>query len=343
MYVFMPFSQFNGWHPNKTTKEMVITYAVDVIVPCFNEADGLNIFYEETSRILNQIKDYTFTYIFIDDGSKDSTLEIIKNLASKDTNVKFISFSKNFGKEAGMYAGLKNSSGDYAIIIDADLQHPPSIIPKMIKGIEEGYDCVAARRINRRGESKIRSLFSKTFYKLSNRMTDIELVQGAVDFRIMSRQMVDSILDLSEVQRFSKGIFEWIGFETKWIPYENIERAIGTTKWSFWGLFKYAVDGITAFSVVPLRMVTGMGFFISMIAFIYIAVIMIQTLIFGIDVPGYVTTLSTVLFLGGIIEFSIGILGEYIGHIYMETKNRPIYITKQTNISMKGNNRKHHE
>ena len=171
-------------------------------------------------------------------------------------------------------------------------------------------------------------------------MTDIELIQGAVDFRIMSRQMVDSILELSEVQRFSKGIFEWVGFQTKWIPYENIERAIGTTKWSFWGLLKYAVDGITAFSVAPLRMVTGMGFFISIIAFIYIAVTVIQTLIFGIDVPGYVTTLSAVLFLGGIIEFSVGILGEYIGHIYMESKDRPIYIMKQTNINMKGTNKK---
>ena len=267
-------------------------------------------------------------------------MKIIKDLAAGHEDVKFVSFSRNFGKEAGMYAGLQYSSGDYVIIMDADLQHPPSLIPQMIQGIKEGYDCVAARRTNRKGESKIRSLFSRTFYKLSNRMTDIELVQGAVDFRIMSRQMVDSILELSEVQRFSKGIFEWVGFQTKWVPYENIERAIGTTKWSFWGLFKYAVDGITAFSVAPLRMVTGMGFFISIVAFIYIAVTVIQTLLFGIDVPGYVTTLSAVLFLGGIIEFSVGILGEYIGHIYMESKDRPIYIMKQTNINMKGKNKK---
>ena len=328
------------WHHNAATKEMIITHTIDIVVPCYNEAEGLNVFYEETSKILNQIKDYSFSYIFIDDGSKDTTLKIIKDLAAGHEDVKFVSFSRNFGKEAGMYAGLQYSSGDYVIIMDADLQHPPSLIPQMIQGIKEGYDCVAARRTNRKGESKIRSLFSRTFYKLSNRMTDIELVQGAVDFRIMSRQMVDSILELSEVQRFSKGIFEWVGFQTKWVPYENIERAIGTTKWSFWGLFKYAVDGITAFSVAPLRMVTGMGFFISIVAFIYIAVTVIQTLLFGIDVPGYVTTLSAVLFLGGIIEFSVGILGEYIGNIYMESKDRPIYIMKQTNINMKGKNKK---
>lgn len=322
---------------------MIITHTVDVIVPCYNEAEGLNVFYEETSKILEQIKDYSFTFILIDDGSKDTTLKVMKELAANYTNVKYVSFSRNFGKEAGMYAGLKYSSGDYVIVMDADLQHPPFLIPEMIHGIEEGYDCVAARRTNRKGESKIRSLFSRTFYKLSNRMTDIELVQGAVDFRIMSRQMVNSILDLAEVQRFSKGIFEWVGYDTKWIPYENIERAIGTTKWSFWGLFKYAVDGITAFSVTPLRMVTGVGFFISIIAFIYTAITIFQTLIFGIKVPGYVTTLSAVLFLGGIIEFSIGILGEYIGHIYMESKDRPIFITKQTNIDMKGKNKNNHE
>ena len=320
---------------------MIDTHTVDVIVPCYNEAEGLEVFYKETTKILDPIPDYSFTYIFVDDGSKDDTLEIMKKLASIHKNVKYISFSRNFGKEAGMYAGLTYSTGDYVIIMDADLQHPPALIPDMLKGVEEGYDCVAARRSNRKGESRIRSMFSRTFYKLSNRMTDIELVQGAVDFRIMSRQMVNAILDLSEVQRFSKGIFEWVGFRTKWIPYENIERAIGTTKWSFWGLFKYAIDGITAFSVTPLRMVTWMGFFISMFAFIYIAITIIQTLIFGIDVPGYVTTLSAVLFLGGIIEFSIGILGEYIGHIYMEAKDRPIFITRQTNIELKERKQNH--
>lgn len=310
-------------------------HTVDIIVPCYNEADVLNLFYTETSKIINDIPDYSFNYIFIDDGSKDTTLDIILSLAEKHHNVKYVSFSRNFGKEAGMYAGLTYSTAEYVIIMDADLQHPPALIPHMIEGIKEGFDCVAARRTNRKGEQKIRSLFSKTFYKLSNKLTDIRLVQGAVDYRIMSRQMVNAVLDLSESQRFSKGIFEWVGFRTKWIPYENIERTAGKTKWSFWGLFKYAIDGITAFSVTPIRLVTGFGFFISVAAFIYIICTLIQTMVFGIDVPGYVTTLSAVLFLGGIIEFSIGVLGEYIGHIYIETKNRPLFITRTTNIDLK--------
>ena len=200
-----------------------------------------------------------------------------------------------------MYAGLVYTDGDYVIIMDADLQHPPALIPEMLKQVEQGYDCCAARRTSRTGESKIRSMFSRMFYRLSNRITDVDLVQGAVDFRVMSRQMVDSVLELSERQRFSKGIFAWVGFKTKWIPYENVERIIGTSKWSFWGLFKYAVDGITAFSVTPLRTVTFLGSIISGISFIYIVVTLIQTFLFGIDVPGYVTTLSAVLLLGGII------------------------------------------
>lgn len=314
-------------------------HTVDIIVPCYNEEEGLHMFYEKTSGIVNEIANYSFRYIFINDGSKDKTYEEILKLANLHKEVKYVSFSRNFGKEAGMYAGLKYSSGEYVIIMDADLQHPPALIPQMIEGIGEGYDCVAARRTNRKGESKIRSLFSRTFYKLNNKMTEINLVQGAVDYRIMSRKMVNAVLELSEVQRFSKGIFEWVGFDTKWLPYENVERTVGSTKWSFWGLFKYAIDGITAFSVTPLRIVTGCGFLISMCAFIYIIITIIQTMAFGIDVPGYVTTLSAVLFLGGIIEFSIGILGEYIGHIYIESKNRPIFITKDTNIDidLKGN------
>ena len=310
---------------------------VDIIVPCYNEAEVLNVFFKETSAIINKIENYNFNFIFIDDGSKDDTVKIIKKLADTNDNVKYVSFSRNFGKEAGMYAGLKYSSGEYVIIMDADLQHPPSLIPEMIKGIEEGYDCVAAKRTNRKGEARIRSLFSNLFYKLSNKLTDITLVQGAVDYRIMSRTMVDAVLSLSEAQRFSKGIFEWVGFKKKWIPYENVERTIGKTNWSFRGLFKYAIDGITSFSVAPLKLVTGFGFFISVMAFIYIIITLIQTLVFGIKVPGYVTTLCAVLFLGGIIEFSIGVLGEYISNIFMETKKRPIYITRETNINMKGN------
>ncbi|MBE5927170.1 MAG: glycosyltransferase family 2 protein [Lachnospiraceae bacterium] len=313
----------------------LITKNIDVVVPCYNEEEVLNLFYTETEKIAKSIQGYNFTYIFVDDGSKDNTLMTILQLAKENDNVKYISFSRNFGKEAGMYAGLQATTGDYVIIMDADLQHPPTLFPAMIKSMEEGHDCCAARRTTRKGEAPIRSMFSRMFYRLNNKICDVDLVQGAVDYRIMTRQMVDSILELSEVQRFSKGIFAWVGFDTEWIPYENVERTVGTTKWSFTGLFKYAVDGITAFSITPLRMVTGMGFTISIFAFIYIIVTLIQTFVYGIDVPGYVTTLSAVLFLGGIIEFSLGILGEYIAHIYMEAKDRPIYITKTSNIERK--------
>lgn len=305
---------------------------IDIVVPCYNEEEGLELFVTETNKVIETLPDYDFRYILVNDGSRDNTYLVMKKLAEQYENVKYISFSRNFGKEAAMFAGFKNSSGDYVIVMDADLQHPPTMFPDMIKGIEEGYDCCAAMRSSREGESKIRSFFSKTFYKISNRITDVKMPYNAVDYRIMSRAMVNSILELSEVQRFSKGIFSWVGFNTKWLPYENVERAVGTTKWSFWGLFRYAIDGIACFSVTPLRFIAALGFFISAIAFIYILVTLIQTLVFGINVPGYVTTLCATLFLGGITEFSIGILGEYIGRIYMETKDRPIYILQHSNL-----------
>ncbi len=314
------------------------TKTIDIVVPCYNEEEVLEIFYNETKKITTTLTSYKFNFIFVDDGSRDKTLLIMLKLANEQQDVQYISFSRNFGKEAAMYAGLKYSSGDYVIVMDADLQHPPALFPRMLESIEAGHDCCAARRTTRKGEARIRSMFSRMFYRLSNKICDVELVQGAVDYRIMSRQMVDSILTLSEVQRFSKGIFTWVGFDTEWIPYENVERTVGKTKWSFTGLLKYAVDGITAFSITPLRLVTGMGFLISLAAFIYIVVTLIQTFVCGISVPGYVTILSAVLFLGGIIEFSIGILGEYIGHIYMEAKDRPIYIAKSTNIKKEGIN-----
>ena len=305
---------------------------VDLVVPCCNEAEVLALFYRETSKITDTIGHYQFQYIFVDDGSKDDTFQIMLSLAKAHPNVKYISFSRNFGKEAAMYAGLLQTRADYVIVMDADLQHPPALIPEMIAGIEEGYDCVAARRTTRTGEAPVRSFLSKCFYGLTNRLTNLHLVSGAVDYRIMTRQMVDAVVSLSETQRFSKGIFEWVGFRRKWIPYENIKRTAGKTKWSLKSLFKYAIDGITAFSVAPLRMVTGFGFLISVAAFIYIIITLIQTLIFGIRVPGYVTTLCAVLFLGGIIEFSIGVVGEYLGHVYIETKHRPLFITRSTNI-----------
>ena len=307
---------------------------IDIIVPCYNEQEVLETFYQETSKVVDAIDGYSFRFLLVDDGSRDNTIVIMKQLAKEHDNVKYISFSRNFGKEAGIYAGLKYSSGEYVILMDADLQHPPAMIPDMIAGIEEGYDCCAARRVSREGESKIRSWFSQMYYKISNRMTDVEMPQNAVDYRIMSRSMVDSILDLSEVERFSKGIFAWVGFSTKWIPYENVERTLGTTKWSFWGLFKYALSGITSFSIAPLRMVSGMGFVIFAFACLYILFTIGEYFIFGIDVPGYATLLCVLLFLGGIIELSVGIIGEYVAHIYMEAKDRPIFILRQTNLDI---------
>lgn len=305
---------------------------VDVVVPCYNEEAMLMMFYEESEKIYQTIDGYSFDYIFINDGSKDKTYLLLKDLADKHNNVKYISFSRNFGKEAAMYAGLCNSTADYVIVMDADLQHPPALVPQMIKEIEKGFDCCAAQRTSRTGESKLKSMFSGLFYKFSNRFTDVKLVQNAVDFRIMSRQMVDNIVKLSEVQRFSKGIFQWVGFKTSWIPYENIERVAGETKWSFKSLFKYAITGITSFSITPLRFLTCSGLIISFLAFASIVFTLIRKLAFGIDVSGYASLLITVLFMGGIIELSLGILGEYIANIYLEAKDRPIYIIQDTNI-----------
>lgn len=308
----------------------------DIVVPCFNEADVLEMFYEKTKEITDAIEGYDFTFIFVNDGSRDGTERIIKRLAAADPKVKFVSFSRNFGKEAAIYAGLKFSGGEYVIVMDADLQHPPDVIREMTSGIDEGYESCAAMRIGASSDSAVRTRLSEWFYKISNRLTDVELESGMVDFRMMSRKMVDSVLALSEVQRFSKGIFEWVGFKTKRIPYEHAPRPVGKSKWSFKTLFKYAVDGITSFSIAPLRMVSIMGFVICVLALIYILITLIQTLIVGISVPGYVTTLCAVLFMGGILELSIGVLGEYIGHIYMESKKRPLFILKETNIIPEG-------
>lgn len=305
---------------------------IDIVVPCYNEEEVLPLFVKETNEVIATIKDYKFRYIFVNDGSKDKTLEVLKTLASQFANVKYISFSRNFGKESAMYAGLKNTTADYVIVMDADLQHPPKMFPDMIKGIEEGNDCCALYRAKQTGESKLRQLVSKIFFSFQNNISDVKMPDGAVDYRIMSRKMIDAIMELSEVQRFSKGIFCWVGFKTKWIEYQNVERTVGETKWSMWGLFKYALDGITSFSVAPLRFIAVLGFIISSLSFLYIIITLIQTLCFGIDVPGYATTLCAVLFLGGIIEMSVGILGEYIGRIYVETKSRPIYIASETNL-----------
>lgn len=310
---------------------------VDLVVPCYNEEAGLEHFVLETNKVIDTIPDYSFRYILINDGSRDKTYLIMKDLAAQFSNIKYISFSRNFGKEAAMYAGLQHTSADYVVVMDADLQHPPAVFPQMLEAMEQGYDCCATKRDEREGESFFRGMFSKLFFKLSNMMTDAKNPYGAMDYRMMTRQMVNSILELSEVQRFSKGIFSWVGFNTKWITFKTVDRQLGSSTWKFSSLFKYAIDGITCFSVTPLRFIAVMGAVIFLISLIYIIVTLIQTLFFGITTPGYVTTMSAVLFLGGLTEMSIGVLGEYIGRIYMEAKDRPIYITKFSNFEDEDN------
>lgn len=308
---------------------------IDIVVPCYNESQVLNIFYNAVEEIILTMPNYQFNYIFVDDGSYDDTLCILKNLSKKDTKVKYISFSRNFGKEAAMYAGLKQSSGDMVLIMDSDMQNPPTMIPKMVSYIEQGYDCCGGYRSDRTGDGKLRTFFTNNFYKITNKISEVNMPNGAGDFRLMTRKMVNAILALSEVQRFSKGIFSWVGFNTKWISFENVERAGGVSKWNFFKLFSYAIDGITAFSTFPLKIASILGFFISCFSFIYLIYIILKTLILGIDVPGYASIITINLFIGGIIILSCGVLGEYIGKIYLEVKKRPIYIMAETNINKK--------
>ena len=306
---------------------------VSVIVPCFNEEEALPYFYDEIVKISKFMQDVDFEFIFVNDGSKDKTLSVIKNLAKNDSRVKYISFSRNFGKEAAIYAGFQNCIGDYAVLMDADLQDPPHLLPEMYKAIvEEGYDSVATRRVTRKGEPPIRSFFARAFYKIINRISDADIVDGARDYRLMKRSMVNAILSMAEYNRFSKGIFGWIGFDTKWIEFENVERVAGETKWSFWKLFKYSLEGITAFSVGPLQIASIFGSIFSIIAFIMILMIVIKTLIFGDPVSGWPSTVCIIMLIGGIQLLCIGILGQYLSKTYLETKKRPVYITKETNI-----------
>lgn len=307
---------------------------VELIVPCFNEGEMIELFYETTSKVVSKIDGYTFSFVFIDDGSKDNTIIKIKELVKKHENVKYISFSRNFGKEAAMYAGLKASTADRVAVIDADLQHPPELIESMLKAIdEEGYDSCSARRVSREGEPKIRSAFSRLFYKLINKMSEIEIVDGAVDFRMMKREMVDAICSMPERQRFSKGIFCWVGFNTKWIEFKNVERIIGESRWSFWKLFKYAIDGIVAFTTTPLKILNIVGWCASAFSFIYLVIEFIRKLVLGqAIVPGYTSLIMVFLFIGGLIIASLGIIGEYLAKMYIEVKHRPIFIAKETNI-----------
>ena len=292
-------------------------------------------FYEEITKVTNGMAEkwpeLTFEFLFINDGSKDRTLELFRELADKDKRVRYISFSRNFGKESGMYAGLKNAKGDYVVVMDADLQHPPAFLPEMYEHVRDGgYDCATTRRVNRKGESKIRSWFAMKFYKIMNKISQTEIVDGAKDFRFMTRQMVDAILDMSEYNRFSKGIFSWVGFKVKYLPYENVERPAGTTSWSFWGLFKYSLEGIMAFSTAPLAIASMLGIISCIIAFILMIITVIKTLVFGDPVAGYPTTICVIFLLSGLQLFCTGILGQYLAKTYLETKRRPIYIASET-------------
>lgn len=352
--------------------------SVDIIVPCYNEEQSVGVFFDAVEKVVGEIPGYDFSYIFIDDGSTDGTLEQIKKLAgagsdgapaegenasaataAPDRRVRYISFSRNFGKEAAMYAGLKASAqgrraaifgadpedaattasadgkpaADYAILIDVDLQHPPELIPEMIKTIEEtGCDSCAARRVSRKGEPKIRSIFARAFYKVMNRFCDIEIVDGAVDFRMMSMKMVRAVVDMPESQRFSKGIFAWVGFDTRWIEFENVKRLSGESKWNVWSLTRYAISGFVDFAEAPLKFIGFMGGIVSVGAVIYLIIEIIKTLVLGKDVPGYESLICLILFFGGLVVTILSVIGQYIGRMYIETKRRPIYIEKESNF-----------
>lgn len=304
---------------------------LSIVVPCFNEESSVEIFFREIEKTLGEIN---FEIIFIDDGSKDNTLTNIKKIANDNTNIKYISFSRNFGKESALYAGLKNSKGNLVCVMDVDLQDPPELLPQMIEIIEnEDYDIVATRRVSREGEPKIRSLFARLFYKFFNKISQVDLVDGARDYRLMTRQVIDSILELNEYNRFSKGLFQWIGYDTKWLEYKNIERVSGETSWSFFGLVSYSIEGITAFTTAPLSISTFFGIILSCIAFILIFFIILKNILYSDPVAGWTSTICAILLLGGIQLFSIGILGKYLEKTYLEIKNRPIFIVKESNIN----------
>ena len=307
---------------------------ISIIIPCYNEEETIPYFYNEINKVSKKMK-VEFEFIFVNDGSKDKTINVIKEYVKKDKRVKYIHFSRNFGKEAAMFAGLELSSGDYVAIMDADLQDPPALLPEMFSLLENNeldYDCIGTRRVTRIGEPKIRSFFARKFYKIINKLSKTEMVDGARDYRLMTRQMVDSVIELKEYNRYSKGLFSFVGFNTKWLEYENIERVAGETKWSFWKLFKYAIEGIVAFSTIPLTIAAFIGMLFFMIAIILIIVIIIRTLVYGDPTAGWPSLVCIIFFVSGIQLFCIGIIGEYLSKTYLETKHRPIYIIKETNI-----------
>lgn len=302
---------------------------LSIITPCYNEEATIHYFYEETKKYLDTM-DVDYEIIFVNDGSKDKTVEECLKVKEKDNDVKILNFSRNFGKEAAMYAGLNEAKGDLVVIMDTDLQDPPKLLPEMYNILQSNeYDSVATYRVNRKGEPPIRSFFARMFYKMINKMIDVEIVDGARDYRMMKRPMVDAIISMSEYHRFSKGIFAWVGFNTKYLEYENVERVAGETKWSFWKLFKYAIDGIVGFTTLPLRLATFTGIAVSMFGFLYMLYIVVKALIFGDPVAGFPSLIVIITLLGGIQLLFLGIIGEYLAKTYMETKKRPIYIIKE--------------
>lgn len=305
-----------------------------VVVPCYNETAALPYFLREIRKVADQMSATTplsFEFLFVNDGSSDQTLDILREAAKQDKRVRYISFSRNFGKEAAMYAGLQNATGDYVVLMDADLQHPPEMLDEMYRAIKmEGYDIAAARRVSRKGEPMIRSFFARMFYKIINKISKAQFVDGASDFRMLSRIAVNALLEMKEYNRFSKGIFGWIGFRTKWIPYENVERIAGETKWSFWKLLLYSLEGFVAFSTASLSIASVMGIAFCLIAFAWMVWIIIKTVVWGETVAGFPTLACLILLIGGSIQLSLGIIGQYLAKTYLETKHRPIYIVAET-------------
>ena len=305
---------------------------ISIVVPCYNEEEAIPYFYKELISIFEKMKSFDYEVIMVDDGSNDGTLDVIRKYAENDKRIKYYSFSRNFGKEAAMYAGFCNATGDFVAVMDADMQDPPSLLPQMIEILKSGkYDSVATRRVNRDGEPPIRSWFSKKFYKIINKISDADIVDGARDFRLMKKAMVEAIVAMEENNRFSKGIFGWIGFKTYWLPFENVERVAGETKWNFWKLFKYALDGIVNFSEVPLSIASGFGIIMTFLSFAFMIFIIIRRIFFGDPVAGWASTICVIIFIGGIQLFSIGIMGQYVAKNYTESKKRPHYIISETN------------
>lgn len=302
-----------------------------VIVPCFNEEEALPIYYKEMCKVMNRMKEVELELLFVDDGSSDHTLSVMKDLHMLDVRCSYLSFSRNFGKEAAIYAGLKHAVGDYVAVMDVDLQDPPELLPEMYRILEEeGYDSVATKRSTRTGEPKFRSFLSESFYKVINKISKTEIVNGARDYRLMRRNMVDAVLNMSEYNRFSKGIFEWVGFRTKWLEFENVERSAGETKWSLKKLFFYSLEGITGFSVAPLSLASVVGVLFCLLSFVMIGVIIVRTIIWGDPVSGWPSLVCIVFFVGGIQLLCTGIVGQYLSKTYLETKHRPIYILKDS-------------